>query len=60
MIRAAQARAATRGRDFVGPEDVKALAPDALVHRLSVRGGVSGATAEAVIQEILQSVPSPA
>ncbi len=60
LIRAAQARAATRGRDFVGPEDVKRLAPDALPHRLSVRGGVSGATAEAVIREILQSVPSPA
>jgi MoxR-like ATPase len=26
LVRAAQARAATRGRDFVGPEDVKALA----------------------------------
>jgi MoxR-like ATPase len=60
LIRAAQARAATRGRDFAGPEDVKALAPEALPHRLSVRGGVSGATAEAVIREILDSVPSPA
>ena len=39
LVRAAQARAATRGRDFVGPEDVKALAPGALPHRLSVRGG---------------------
>ena len=60
LIRAAQARAATRGRDFAGPEDVKALAPEALPHRLSVRGGVSGATAEAVIREVLESVPSPA
>jgi MoxR-like ATPase len=60
LIRAAQARAATRGRDFVGPEDVKELAPDALPHRLSVRGRASGATAEAVIREMLESVPSPA
>ena len=37
MIRAAHARAATCGRDFVGPEDVKELAPDTLPHRLSVR-----------------------
>jgi MoxR-like ATPase len=60
LIRAAQARAATRGRDFVGPEDVKELAPDALPHRLSVRGRASGATAEAVIREMLESVPPPA
>jgi MoxR-like ATPase len=60
LIRATQARSATRGRDFVGPQDVKELAPDALPHRLSVRGGTSGATAEAVIREVLESVPSPA
>ena len=60
LIRAAQARAATRGRDFVGPEDVKELAPDALPHRISVRGASSGATAETVVTEALKSVPSPA
>ncbi|WP_228281676.1 AAA family ATPase [Rubrobacter marinus] len=60
LIRAAQARAATKGRDFVGPEDVKELAPDALPHRISVRGGSSGASAEAVVAEALESVPSPA
>ena len=60
LVRAAQARAATRGRDFVGPEDVKALAPDALPHRLSVRGGTSGTTSEAVIREVLDKIPPPA
>jgi len=60
LVRAAQARAATRGRDFVGPEDVKALAPDALPHRLSMRGGTSGTTAEAVIRDVLDKVPPPA
>lgn len=60
LVRAAQARAATKGRDFVGPEDVKELAPDALPHRISVRGGSSGATAETVVAEALRSVPSPA
>jgi MoxR-like ATPase len=60
LVRAAQARAATLGRDFVGPEDVKALAPDALPHRLSVRGGASGTTSEAVIREVLDNVPPPA
>src|SRR5215218_5848345 len=60
LVRAAQARAATRGRDFVGPEDVKALAPDAMAHRLSIRGGTSGATAETALREILDSVEPPA
>ncbi len=60
LIRAAQARAATRGRDFAGPEDVKALAPNTLPHRISVRGGASGVTAEGVVREVLNSVPSPA
>src|ERR671911_2869229 len=55
LVRAAQARAATRGRDFVGPEDVKALAPVALPHRLSVRGGNSGTSAEVVIREVLDT-----
>jgi MoxR-like ATPase len=59
LVRAAQARAATRGRDFVGPEDVKALAPVALPHRLSVRGGASGTTGEAVIREVLDAVSPP-
>jgi MoxR-like ATPase len=60
LVRVAQARAATRGRDFVGPEDIKVLAPEVLAHRLSVRGGVSKTTAETVLREILDSVPPPA
>ena len=60
LIRAAQARAATRRRDFVGPEDVKVLATSVLPHRLAVRGGASGATAEGIVEEILGSTPSPA
>ncbi len=60
LVRAAQARAATHGRDFVGPEDVKELAPDILPHRLSARGGTSGATAKSVVEEVLKSVPAPA
>src|ERR687897_609775 len=59
LIRVAQARAATRARDFVGPEDVKALAPEVLARRLSVRGGTTGATAESALKEILDSVPPP-
>lgn len=60
LVRAAQARAAAQHRDFVGPEDIKALAPYVLAHRINVRGGISGATREDVIREILESVASPA
>lgn len=60
LLRAAQARAATRGRDFVGPEDVKALAPHTLPHRISARGGTTGATAEDIVQSALEFVPVPA
>lgn len=59
LVRAAQARAATRGRDFVGPEDLKELAPDVLPHRLSLRGGTSGTTSHAVVREILDAVAPP-
>lgn len=59
MIRASQARAATQGRDFVGPEDVKALAPHVLPHRIAVRSGASGVTASGVVEEILASVSPP-
>lgn len=62
LVRAAQARAATMGRDFVGPEDIKELAPYVLPHRISVRGtgGHSKITAENVVKSALESVVSPA
>lgn len=59
LVRAAQARAATRGRDFVGPEDLKELASDVLPHRVSLRGGVSGADSRSVVREILDAVSPP-
>ena len=36
LFRAAQARAALQGRDYVIPDDIKALAPFALAHRIIV------------------------
>lgn len=59
LVRASQARAASRGRDFVGPEDVKALAPQVLTHRIGVRGGASGVTGRSVVEEALDSVTPP-
>ena len=43
LTRCAQARAVSEGRDFVLPDDVKALAPAALAHRLIPRQGRSNA-----------------
>jgi MoxR-like ATPase len=58
LVRAAQARAAARGRDFVGPEDLKELAPDVLPHRISLRGA-SGGSPRSVVREILDAVSPP-
>jgi len=57
----ARARAGMRGRDFVIPDDVKAVAPVALGHRMTLRSEsyLHGATGEGVIQELLATVPVP-
>lgn len=61
LMRASQARAMLSGRDYVIPDDVKALATAALAHRLimSPEARMRNATATAVIAAILQEVPVP-
>jgi MoxR-like ATPase len=61
LMAASRAHAALAGRDFVTPEDVKALAGPVLAHRLSLRPElwVRGVRAEDVVDECLQSVPTP-
>jgi MoxR-like ATPase len=60
LTRCAQARAIAEGREFVLPDDVKALAPAALAHRLIPRQTRSGAgTGRAVVRRILGEVPVP-
>ena len=61
LYRTGQARAALQGRDFVLPDDVKALALPALAHRviLSPRARLRELTSESVVQEILDSLPVP-
>jgi len=60
LMRASQALALIRGRDFVTPDDVKALAVPVLAHRVVVRG-VYGKTdaGEGVVNEALKTVPVP-
>ena len=58
---ASRAYAALQGRDFVLPDDVKALAVPALRHRvgLSPAAEIDGLTTEAVIKQLLDLVPAP-
>jgi MoxR-like ATPase len=61
LYRAAQAHAVLEGRSFVTPDDVKAIAPAILVHRLVVNldRSLHGATAAGTVASILASVPVP-
>ncbi len=59
---AARARAASLGREYVLPDDIKALAGPVLEHRLVVtpEAGIGGMTAAEVLNQVLDSVPVPA
>jgi len=61
LFRTAQARAAVLGRDYVVPDDVKALAVPALAHRLIVGSAarVRDVDTRAIVQEIIRSLPVP-
>ncbi|MBV9879569.1 MAG: MoxR family ATPase [Gemmatirosa sp.] len=61
LLRAARAAALLAERDFVTPDDVKALAPAVLRHRLRVAPEleVDGRSADDVIQSLLMRVPAP-
>jgi MoxR-like ATPase len=61
LLKLSRGLAALRGRDFVTPEDVKAVAVPALAHRLTLNPElwVQRIRAEDVVQECLDSVPTP-
>lgn len=58
---AAQALAAIRGRNYVVPDDIKYLAVPVMTHRLipKAEARLRGHSAEAMVQEIIASVPVP-
>lgn len=62
LMRAGQALAALRGRDFVLPDDVKHLAVPVLAHRLILKeeGRFRGEDPERFLEEILSQMPVPA
>jgi MoxR-like ATPase len=61
LYKTGQARAAILGRDYVIPDDIKALAMVTLAHRLiiSPSARIKNVDPRAVIQEILDSTPVP-
>ena len=62
LLKAARAMAASRGRDYVVPDDIKDLAVPVLAHRilLSPEAQMRGASAEDVLESLLGRVPIPA
>ena len=59
LMRACQALAAIRGRDYVIPDDVKTLAVPVLAHRVVLRGISYQLTSEDFIRELLGRLPVP-
>jgi MoxR-like ATPase len=61
LLRVAKARAFAAGREFVLPDDVKAVAEVVLAHRLilSPEAHSAGLTRAALVREALQSTPVP-
>jgi len=62
LLKLSRCKAALQGRDFVTPEDVKAVAVPALSHRLMLRPElwVQRVQPEDVVRESLETVPTPA
>jgi len=61
LFRTAQARASMAGRDYVVPDDVKALAEVALAHRIIVgpAARIKDISSRTIVQDILASTPVP-
>ena len=61
LYKTGRARAAILGRDYVIPDDIKALAEPTLVHRLiiSPSARIKNVDPRAVVEETLNSVPVP-
>lgn len=62
IMKLSRGKALLAGRDYVIPEDVKAVAPSALGHRLTLRPElwVRRVSGEDIVASVLESVPTPA
>jgi MoxR-like ATPase len=61
LLTAARARASLRGAEWLGPDDVKAVAPPVLRHRLVLRpeAELEGASPDELVAELLDTVAAP-
>jgi MoxR-like ATPase len=61
LVRVAKARALVGARDFVQPDDVKAVAPTVLAHRLILapEARASGLDAEELVRDVIERTPVP-
>jgi len=61
LLKLSRARAALAKRDFITPDDVKAVAPYALAHRIILKPDpwIRGVRTTAVLQDVLNQVPVP-
>ena len=61
LLAASRAHAAMQGRDFVTPDDIRAMAPPVLEHRLIVRPEfeIEGLDEREVVTKILGEIPVP-
>jgi len=62
LVKLARGRATLQGRDYVTPDDVKAVAVPALEHRLTLKPElwVQQTPARRIVEECLEQVPAPA
>ena len=61
LLKTSRAAAALRGRDFVTPDEIKAVAPIAISHRLILKPEhqIKGLETQEVVTDILRQVPVP-
>jgi MoxR-like ATPase len=61
LLRCSRVQAAAEGRNYVVPDDIKALAPAVLAHRLILtdEAAIRGVTKDEVVAELVATVPVP-
>jgi MoxR-like ATPase len=61
LAQASRAHAFLRGRNYVTPDDVKAMAPDVLRHRVltTYEAEAEEVTSDHIVQKILSTVEAP-
>lgn len=62
LMQASQALALVEGRDYVTPDDIKAMVTPVCAHRIITRNHLSNGdihTARHILEQVLQKIPSP-